>query len=63
MLYNIFLGFSQIGGENVIAVDIVSGVMSFFVVALGGVLVGVIFALVISFTTRLGSNSTQLIQS
>jgi NhaP-type Na+/H+ or K+/H+ antiporter len=52
VLYNIFLSFSAIGAPNIIAIDVVAGVGSFFVIALGGVLVGMIFAVIIAFTTR-----------
>ncbi|CAH2283473.1 sodium hydrogen exchanger 3 [Pelobates cultripes] len=52
VLYNVFDSFVAIGGENVTAVDCVKGVVSFFVVSLGGTLVGIIFAFILSFVTR-----------
>lgn len=35
-----FESFSEIGTANILAVDIVSGVISFFVVAVGGTVIG-----------------------
>lgn len=52
MLYRLFDGLSEIGGENIIAVDIVLGAASFFVVAVGGVLIGLIFGVIASLTTK-----------
>lgn len=55
MLYNIFLGYSEILsiGSTIIAVDVAAGVASFFIISLGGVLLGALFAALVSFTTRL----------
>lgn len=50
-----FEGFSNIGPANIESVDIVSGLISFFVVGLGGVLIGLLWALLIAFTTRYAS--------
>lgn len=52
VLYRLFDGLSEIGGENIIAVDIVLGAASFFVVAVGGVLIGLIFGVIASLTTK-----------
>lgn len=52
VLYNIFLSFSEIGASNIIAVDVLAGVGSFFVIAFGGVLVGMVFAVITAFSTR-----------
>ena len=52
VLYRIFATFSEQGSENVEVVDGFLGIASFFVVALGGTLIGIIFGFVGSFTTR-----------
>ncbi|XP_066435174.1 sodium/hydrogen exchanger 3 [Eleutherodactylus coqui] len=52
VLYNVFDSFVAIGGENVTGVDCVKGVVSFFVVSIGGTLVGIVFAYLLSLVTR-----------
>ncbi|KAH0627102.1 hypothetical protein JD844_002507 [Phrynosoma platyrhinos] len=52
VLYNVFDSFVSIGAANVTAVDCVKGVVSFFVVSLGGTLIGVVFAFLLSLITR-----------
>ncbi|XP_019364689.1 PREDICTED: sodium/hydrogen exchanger 3 [Gavialis gangeticus] len=52
VLYNVFESFVAIGAENVTGVDCVKGIVSFFVVSLGGTLVGVAFAFLLSLVTR-----------
>ncbi|XP_070102265.1 sodium/hydrogen exchanger 3 isoform X1 [Equus przewalskii] len=52
VLYNVFESFVTLGGDNVTGVDCVKGIVSFFVVSLGGTLVGVIFAFLLSLVTR-----------
>ncbi|XP_066485296.1 sodium/hydrogen exchanger 3 [Tiliqua scincoides] len=52
VLYNVFESFVSIGAGNVTGLDCVKGVVSFFVVSIGGTLVGVIFAFLLSFVTR-----------
>ncbi|XP_042329531.1 sodium/hydrogen exchanger 3 [Sceloporus undulatus] len=52
VLYNVFESFVSIGAENVTVVDCVKGVVSFFVVSLGGTLIGVVFAFLLSLVTR-----------
>uniref|UniRef100_F7FWL0 Sodium/hydrogen exchanger n=1 Tax=Callithrix jacchus TaxID=9483 RepID=F7FWL0_CALJA len=52
VLYNVFESFVSLGGDNVTGVDCVKGIVSFFVVSLGGTLVGVIFAFLLSLVTR-----------
>lgn len=52
MLYRLFDGLSEVGGENIIAVDVVLGAASFLVVALGGVLIGIIFGVLASLATK-----------
>ena len=50
--YRIFASYAEIGQENIIVVDVVLGVTSFFVVALGGVLIGILFGILASITTK-----------
>ncbi|KAM3929201.1 sodium/hydrogen exchanger 3 [Leptodactylus fuscus] len=52
VLYNVFDSFVAIGGANVTGVDCVKGVVSFFVVSIGGTLVGIVFAYLLSLVTR-----------
>ncbi|CAF1077760.1 unnamed protein product, partial [Didymodactylos carnosus] len=52
VLYRMFDAFARIGQENLIPLDIVLGCLSFFVVALGGVLIGIIFGVIACFTTK-----------
>ncbi|KAM4045207.1 sodium/hydrogen exchanger 3 isoform 2-T2 [Anomaloglossus baeobatrachus] len=52
VLYNVFDSFVSIGGESVTGVDCVKGVVSFFVVSIGGTLVGIVFAYLLSLVTR-----------
>ena len=52
MLYHVFSELSEIGEQNVIAVDIVLGVVSFFVVVIGSIGIGVLLGLAGSFSAR-----------
>uniref|UniRef100_A0A914Z9U9 Sodium/hydrogen exchanger n=1 Tax=Panagrolaimus superbus TaxID=310955 RepID=A0A914Z9U9_9BILA len=52
VLYLMFKKFNDIGEENVIYIDYIAGGCSFFVIALGGVLIGIVFALIVSFITK-----------
>ncbi|KAM5260034.1 sodium/hydrogen exchanger 3 isoform 1-T1 [Hipposideros larvatus] len=52
VLYTVFESFVTLGGDKVTGVDCVKGVVSFFVVSLGGTLVGVVFAFLLSLVTR-----------
>jgi hypothetical protein len=47
-----FEGFAHIGISNIIPQDIGLGLVSFFVVGLGGVAIGLIWAVITGFTTR-----------
>jgi NhaP-type Na+/H+ or K+/H+ antiporter len=51
-LYRLFDGFVDIGLENINVTDVILGVLSFFVVALGGVLIGVVFGIIACLTTK-----------
>ena len=47
-----FDAFAEMGQDNIMAVDIVLGCTSFFIVAIGGVLIGIIFGVIACFTTK-----------
>lgn len=55
VLYHLFEGYSQLGEENIMAVDIASGVASFLLVALGGTAIGIIWGFLTAFVTRFTS--------
>ncbi|XP_029445782.1 sodium/hydrogen exchanger 3 [Rhinatrema bivittatum] len=52
VLYNVFDSFVSMGAANVTGVDCVKGIVSFFVVSLGGTAIGIIFAFLLSLVTR-----------
>ncbi|XP_012515602.1 PREDICTED: sodium/hydrogen exchanger 3 isoform X2 [Propithecus coquereli] len=52
VLYDVFTSFVALGGDQVTGVDCVKGIVSFFVVSLGGTLMGVAFAFLLSLVTR-----------
>ncbi|XP_010601655.1 sodium/hydrogen exchanger 3 isoform X2 [Fukomys damarensis] len=52
VLCSVFESFVTLGGDKVTGVDCVKGIVSFFVVSLGGTLVGVVFAFLLSLVTR-----------
>uniref|UniRef100_A0A8C8VF08 Sodium/hydrogen exchanger n=1 Tax=Pelusios castaneus TaxID=367368 RepID=A0A8C8VF08_9SAUR len=52
VLYNVFDSFVAMGADNVTGVDCVKGIVSFFVVSLGGTFIGIIFAFLLSLVTR-----------
>lgn len=52
VLYRMFEGYTDMGTENIIPTDYVYGVASFFVVALGGTGVGILWGLVAAFVSR-----------
>ncbi|CAJ1082798.1 sodium/hydrogen exchanger 3.1 isoform X1 [Xyrichtys novacula] len=56
VLFNVFDAFVSLGGAKIDAVEIIKGIISFFVVAFGGSLVGFIFGLLISLVTRCTKN-------
>ncbi|XP_068431471.1 sodium/hydrogen exchanger 3.1 isoform X2 [Clinocottus analis] len=61
VLFNVFDAFVSLGGSGIDAVEIIKGIISFFVVAFGGSLVGFVFGLLISFLTR-GTKNIQIIE-
>uniref|UniRef100_A0A7N6A4W0 Sodium/hydrogen exchanger n=1 Tax=Anabas testudineus TaxID=64144 RepID=A0A7N6A4W0_ANATE len=56
VLFNVFDAFVTLGGDKINAVEIIKGIISFFVVAFGGSLVGFIFGILISLLTRCTKN-------
>ncbi|XP_051526678.1 sodium/hydrogen exchanger 3-like [Myxocyprinus asiaticus] len=56
VLYNVFDAFVSLGGPKINAVEIIKGIISFFVVAFGGSFLGVVFAILISMLTRITKN-------
>ncbi|XP_043926883.1 sodium/hydrogen exchanger 2 isoform X2 [Protopterus annectens] len=54
VLYNLFKSLCQM--NTIKAIDIVVGVVQFFLVGIGGVLLGIIFGFVAAFTTRFTKN-------
>ncbi|XP_077158825.1 sodium/hydrogen exchanger 3 isoform X3 [Paroedura picta] len=52
VLYNVFDSFVAMGPENVTGVDCIKGIVSFLVVSVGGTLIGVVFAFLLSLITR-----------
>ncbi|XP_003802056.1 sodium/hydrogen exchanger 3 isoform X3 [Otolemur garnettii] len=52
VLYDVFTSFVALGSDQVTGVDCVKGIVSFFVVSLGGTLLGVAFAFLLSLVTR-----------
>ncbi|XP_058474351.1 sodium/hydrogen exchanger 3-like isoform X2 [Solea solea] len=56
VLFNVFDAFVSLGGPAINAAEIVKGIVSFFVVAFGGSLMGFVFGLLISVLTRFTKN-------
>ncbi|KAL2308070.1 hypothetical protein Nmel_001069, partial [Mimus melanotis] len=52
VLYNVFESFVAIGAANVTGIECLKGIVSFFVVSLGGTLVGIFFAFLLSLVSR-----------
>ncbi|XP_060760070.1 sodium/hydrogen exchanger 3-like [Neoarius graeffei] len=62
VLYNVFDAFVSLGGSKINAGEIIKGIVSFFVVAFGGSLIGVLFAIIISLLTRF-TGKVQIIEA
>ena len=52
VLYEMFESYTEIGLENLTTSDVFAGIAEFFVVALGGTLVGIIWGYITGFVTR-----------
>ncbi|KAI1711825.1 sodium/hydrogen exchanger family domain-containing protein [Ditylenchus destructor] len=55
MLYQMCRKFIDIGESRLVLIDYVAGAFSFFVIAIGGIIIGVIMALIVSIITRFTS--------
>ncbi|CAK6971582.1 sodium/hydrogen exchanger 3-like [Scomber scombrus] len=56
VLFNVFDAFVSLGGSQIDAVEIIKGIISFFVVAFGGSLLGLLFGILLSLLTRCTKN-------
>ncbi|XP_038581699.1 sodium/hydrogen exchanger 3-like isoform X2 [Micropterus salmoides] len=56
VLFNVFDAFVSLGGSKINAAEIIKGIVSFFVVAFGGSLLGFVFGLLVSLLTRCTKN-------
>lgn len=61
VLYNLFEAYVEMGLKNIMYVDILSGFANFFVVALGGTVIGVIWGFATGFVTRF-TNEVRVIE-
>lgn len=61
VLYNLFEAYVEMKLENILYVDIISGFASFFVVAIGGTVIGVIWGFATGFVTRF-TNEVRVIE-
>ncbi|XP_017881966.1 sodium/hydrogen exchanger 3 isoform X2 [Ceratina calcarata] len=52
VLYHMFETYNEIGPANILYTDLLSGLASFFVVAIGGTIIGVIWGFATGFVTR-----------
>ncbi|GFY42221.1 hypothetical protein TNIN_158471 [Trichonephila inaurata madagascariensis] len=52
VLYHMFEGYTEMGIPNILPIDYFSGIASFFVVSLGGTLIGIIFGLFTAFISK-----------
>lgn len=52
VLYHMFEGYTEMGVENILPVDFVAGFASFFVISLGGTLMGVLWGFAAAFVSR-----------
>uniref|UniRef100_A0A7N8WNG6 Sodium/hydrogen exchanger n=1 Tax=Mastacembelus armatus TaxID=205130 RepID=A0A7N8WNG6_9TELE len=56
VLFNVCDAFVTLGGSKINAVEIIKGIVSFFVVAFGGSLLGLVFGILISLLTKCTKN-------
>ncbi|TKR96152.1 hypothetical protein L596_010213 [Steinernema carpocapsae] len=56
VFYKMLLSFNKIGAANLESIDYINGVISFFVISCGGILVGLIWAALSSFLTKFSTH-------
>ncbi|XP_054289044.1 probable Na(+)/H(+) antiporter nhx-9 isoform X2 [Macrosteles quadrilineatus] len=61
VLYHMFEAYTEMGPSNIQARDVASGVASFFVVAVGGTVIGVVWGFLTAFVTRF-TNQVRVIE-
>lgn len=61
VLYHMFEHYSEMGLENIIYTDILAGFANFFVVAIGGTVIGVLWGFATGFVTRF-TNEVRVIE-
>ncbi|KAK6185035.1 hypothetical protein SNE40_007360 [Patella caerulea] len=52
VLYHMLESYSEIGETNILPIDVATGFFSFFIIALGGTLIGIIYGLIGGFITK-----------
>ncbi|XP_048410266.2 sodium/hydrogen exchanger 3-like isoform X1 [Stegostoma tigrinum] len=52
VLYNVFNSFVAVGAGNIQSLDYFKGIVSFFVVSLGGIAIGIVFGFLLALVTR-----------
>jgi sodium/hydrogen exchanger-like protein 3 len=61
VLYHLFESYTEMGLENIVYQDLLAGLASFFVVAIGGTVIGVIWGLATGFVTKF-TNEVRVIE-
>ncbi|XP_076264199.1 na[+]/H[+] hydrogen exchanger 2 isoform X4 [Rhynchophorus ferrugineus] len=61
VLYHLFESYSEMGLKNILATDVLSGFLNFFVVAIGGTVIGVIWGFATALVTRF-TNEVRVIE-
>ena len=52
VLYHMMEGYTEIGEANIQVIDYAAGIGSFFIIALGGTLIGVVYGMIGGFITK-----------
>lgn len=61
VLYHMFEGYTEMGPSNIIYTDVLAGFASFFVVAVGGTVIGIVWGFATGFVTRF-TNEVRVIE-
>lgn len=61
VLYHLFESYTEMGLDNILYVDLISGLLNFFVVAIGGTVIGVIWGVATALVTRF-TNEVRVIE-